>query len=103
MGIRNKRITIGRRTIRLRRTKNKKFRGWWTFPYRRVTYYIRFTKRGIRVVTLKGKKVVTLRTIRKRPRRKTKQQRKKASQRKIKSRNKEKKKKKKNEDKKKRR
>merc|ERR1712157_594532 len=37
----------------------------WTFPYRRVTYYIRFTSKGIRILTIKGKKVVPGKTIRK--------------------------------------
>merc|ERR1712003_314524 len=50
---------------RLRPSTNKKFIGWWTFPYRRVTYYIRFTSKGIRILTIKGKKVVTGKTIRK--------------------------------------
>ena len=61
--IRHGRITLNRRTIKLRPSKNKKFPGWFTFPYRRVTYYIRFTPRGVRVVTLKGKKVVTGRVV----------------------------------------
>merc|ERR1711975_9421 len=63
--ISHRRIRIGRRTIRLRPSTNKKFIGWWTFPYRRVTYYIRFTSKGIRILTIKGKKVVTGKTIRK--------------------------------------
>merc|ERR1712189_80431 len=46
-------------------SSNKKFIGWWTFPYRRVTYYIRFTSKGIRILTIKGKKVVPGKTIRK--------------------------------------
>merc|ERR1712235_230310 len=63
--ISHRRIRIGRRTIRLRPSTNKKFIGWWTFPYRRVTYYIRFTSKGIRILTIKGKKVVPGKTIRK--------------------------------------
>ena len=59
--IRKRKITIGKRTIRLRPSKDKRFRGWWTFPYRKVTYYVRFTSRGIRVVKLVGKRVVTAR------------------------------------------
>merc|ERR1712176_364952 len=63
--ISHRRITIGKKTIRLRPSTNKKFIGCWTFPYRRVTYYIRFTSKGIRILTIKGKKVVTGKTIRK--------------------------------------
>merc|ERR1711973_545882 len=63
--ISNRKIKIGRKTIRLKPSSNKKLIGWWTFPYRRVTYYIRFTSKGIRILTIKGKKVVTGKTIRK--------------------------------------
>merc|ERR1712189_155961 len=63
--ISNRKIKIGRKTIRLKPSSNKKFIGWWTFPYRRVTYYIRFTSKGIRILTIKGKKVVPGKTIRK--------------------------------------
>merc|ERR1712098_381630 len=41
--IRNQRITIGRRTIKLRPSKNKRYPGWQTFRYKNVIYYIRFT------------------------------------------------------------
>merc|ERR1711962_1892977 len=63
--ISHRRITIGRKTIRLRPSTNKRYIGWWTFPFRRVTYYIRFTSKGIRILTIKGKKVVPGKTIRK--------------------------------------
>ena len=63
--ISNRKIKIGRKTIRLKPSSNKKFIGWWSFPYRRVTYYIRFTSKGIRILTIKGKKVVPGKTIRK--------------------------------------
>merc|ERR1712142_1182443 len=55
-------ITINKKTIKLQPSKNKKFPGWWTFPYKKVTYYITFTTRGVKVVTLKGTKVVTGKT-----------------------------------------
>merc|ERR1712039_704726 len=63
--ISHRRITIGRKTIRLRPSTNKRYIGWWTFPFRRVTYYIRFTSKGIRILTIKGKEVVPGKTIRK--------------------------------------
>ena len=66
--IRHHRIKIGKTTVRLRRSKNRRFRGWWTFPFHKVTYYVRFTTRGIRVVSMKGKKIITGR-VTTRPRR----------------------------------
>ena len=57
--IKHHKIKIGKTTLKLRRSKNKRFRGWWTFPFHKMTYYVRFTTRGIRVVSMKGKKVIT--------------------------------------------
>ena len=56
--IKHHKIKIGKTTIKLRRSKNKRFRGWWTFPFHKMTYYVRFTTRGIRVVSMIGKKIV---------------------------------------------
>merc|ERR1711962_349968 len=61
--------TINKRSIKLRPSKNKKFPGWWTFPFHKVIYYIRFTTKGIRIVTLKNNKVVTSKVVSK-PKRK---------------------------------
>ena len=61
--IRNRRIYIGKKLITLRRSKNKRFRGWFTFSYNKVTYYIIFTSRGVKIVKLKGKKVVISRVV----------------------------------------
>ena len=67
--IKHKRITINKRPIKLRPSKNKKFPGWWTFPFHKVIYYVRFTTKGIRIVTLKNNKVVTSKVVSK-PKRK---------------------------------
>merc|ERR1711962_1739576 len=50
--IAHRRVTIGKKTIKLRPSTNKKYIGWWTFPFHRVTYYIKFTSKGIRILTI---------------------------------------------------
>ena len=67
--IRHHKIHIGRTLIKLRKSTNKRFRGWFTFHYRRVTYYIRFTAGHIKLVRLHGKKIITSRVTSKPKRR----------------------------------
>merc|ERR1712168_614308 len=62
---------INKKPIKLTRSTNKKFPGWWTFPYQKVTYFIRFTTRGVKIVSFKGKKVITPKVVSK-PKRKPK-------------------------------
>merc|ERR1711962_1070379 len=67
--ISNRKITIGKKVIRLRTSTNKRYTGYWTFPFHGVTYYIRFISnphfRRITTLTIKGKKVIYGKTSRK--------------------------------------
>ena len=62
--IRNRKIHIGKTLIKLKPSTNLKYKGWFTFVYRRITYYIRFTLGGVRIIYLHGKKPVTGRVTR---------------------------------------
>ena len=61
--IRHKKILINKKRVTLRKSTNKRFPGWFTFPYRGVTYFTRFTSRGIKIVSVKGKKVITSKVV----------------------------------------
>merc|ERR1712150_132843 len=52
------RIFFGKRPIRLRVSKNKKFPGYFTFTINKWVYYIKFTTRGLIVFGVNGRKVV---------------------------------------------
>merc|ERR1712072_1225728 len=67
--IKNKKITINKRPTKLRRSTNPRFPGWYTFVFRTIKYYIKFTTGGIKIVTLKGKKIITSKVVNK-PKRK---------------------------------
>ena len=72
VAIRNRRITINKKPIKLRPSKNKKFPGWWTFPFRKVNYFVRFTTKGLKVVSFKGKKVIIPKVVSRKPGKKPK-------------------------------
>ena len=72
VAIRNRRITINKKPIKLRPSKNKKFPGWWTFPFRKVNYFVRFTTKGLKVVSFKGKKVIIPKVLSRKPGKKPK-------------------------------
>ena len=53
-------------------SKNKKFPGYWTFPFRRVNYFIRFTTKGLKVASVKGKRPIITKIVRRKPGKKPK-------------------------------
>ena len=65
--IKNRRIRINKKPIKLQPSKNKKFPGWWTFPFRRVNYFIRFTTKGVKLVSVKGKKPIITKIVKRKP------------------------------------
>lgn len=67
--IKHRKITINKKPITLRRSTNVRFPGWRTFSYRGVRYFTRFTSKGIKIVSVKGKKIITS-TVVSRPKRK---------------------------------
>ena len=69
--IKRDRIFFGRHPVKLSPSKNKKFpasKGYYTFVNKGWTYYILFSRKGVKVSAVHGKKVV--RTFVKTPRRK---------------------------------
>ena len=68
--IKNRKIMIANKPTKLKRSKNPRFPGWYTFVFHTTKFYIKFTSSGIKIVKLKGNKVITSRIVKK-PKQKT--------------------------------